>query len=100
MLKNRFMGLFVAAFVTFNSIVSAGGIKVNKIIDKITVASNFEDREIVFIGDGANDASLMEKTNIGIGTEIVHKVPEMIWEVADLVVWEEEALCRILSRLL
>ena len=80
--------------------VTAEGIKVNKIIDKSAVASNFEDREIVFIGDGANDASLMEKANIGIGTEIVHKVPEMIWEVADLVVWEEEALCRILSRLL
>ncbi len=43
----------------------------------------------MFIGDGANDASLMEKANIGIGTEIVHKVHEIIWEVADLVVWEE-----------
>ena len=80
--------------------VTAEGIKVNKIIDKSAVASNFEDREIVFIGDGANDASLMEKANIGIGTEIVHKVPEMIWQTVDLVVWEEEALCRILSRLL
>ena len=80
--------------------VTTEGIQINKIIDKSAVISNFSGRNVVMVGDGANDASLMEKANIGIGTEIVHKVPEMIWEVTDLVVWEEESLCRILSRLL
>lgn len=80
--------------------VTTKGIQINKILDKSAVASNFLGRDIVMVGDGANDAMLMEIAKIGIGTEIVHKVPEMIWEVADLVVWEEEALCRILSRLL
>jgi soluble P-type ATPase len=92
--KHELIGFYSEASVT------AEGIKVNKIIDKSAVISNFAGREVVMVGDGANDASLMEKANISIGTEIVHKVPEMIWEVADLVVWEEDALCRILYRLL
>jgi phosphoserine phosphatase len=92
--KHELIGFYSEASLTTE------GIKVNKIIDKSAVISNFAGREVVMVGDGANDASLMEKANISIGTEIVHKVPEMIWEVADLVVWEEDALCRILSRLL
>jgi HAD superfamily phosphoserine phosphatase-like hydrolase len=92
--KHALHGFFSEATVTTE------GIRVNKIIDKSAVASNFIGREIVMVGDGANDAALMEKANCSIGTEIVHKVPEMIWEIADIMVWEEETLCRILSRLL
>ena len=92
--KHELNGFYSEASITTK------GIQVEKIIDKSAVISNFPGRDVVMVGDGANDASLMEKANTGIGTEIVHKVPEMIWEVADLVVWEEEALCRILSRLL
>jgi HAD superfamily phosphoserine phosphatase-like hydrolase len=92
--KHELIGFYSEASVTTE------GIKVNKIIDKGAVISNFVGREVVMVGDGANDVSLMEKANISIGTEIVHKVPAMVWEVADLVVWEEDALCRILSRLL
>jgi soluble P-type ATPase len=91
--KHELNGFYSEASVTTE------GIRVNKIIDKSAVISNFLGRNVVMVGDGANDASLREKANIGIGTEIVHRMPEMIWEVADLVVWEEVALCRILSRL-
>ena len=75
-------------------------VKVSKVIDKSSIADHFPGREIIMVGDGANDATLMEKANTSIGTEIVHKVPEMIWELADIIVWEEESLCRTLSRLL
>jgi len=73
---------------------------VSKVIDKSSIADHFPGREIIMVGDGANDATLMEKASTSIGTEIVHKVPEMIWELADIVIWEEDSLCRTLSRLL
>jgi phosphoserine phosphatase len=75
-------------------------VEVRKVIDKSSIADYFPGREIIMVGDGANDATLMEKANTSIGTEIVHKVPEMIWELADIIVWEEQSLCRTLSRLL
>jgi HAD superfamily phosphoserine phosphatase-like hydrolase len=76
-----------------------GKIFVSKILDKVQVLEKFRDKETVYIGDGQNDVEIMKNSSIGILTEIVHKAPKSLWDVADFAVKEEEALCKLLSRL-
>ena len=52
------------------------------------------------IGEGANDARIMEMCDVGIATELTHKVSTLLWEHADYLVREEKALCQLLTRLL
>lgn len=72
---------------------------VEHILIKEKILENFTGRQIIMIGDGANDAGIMEKADYSIGTQIVHSVPQLIIEVADCIVNTEDSLCKILARL-
>ncbi len=72
---------------------------VRKILRKESVLQNFSSKRTIMVGDGANDARIMELSNIGIGSEMTHKVSPVLWEHANYIVKEEGALCRLLTRL-
>jgi len=55
--------------------------------------------EIVCIGDGFNDCSMFEISDIGIAVGYVHPPNKMLIEVSDYVVYEEGTLCRLLNTL-
>lgn len=84
---------------TSKAILKDGKISVSQILDKVKVLEKFTDKEVIYIGDGSNDVEIMQKSDIGILTEIVHKAPKSLWDVADFAVKEERALCRLLSQL-
>ena len=85
--------------VTSKGILKDEKVYVTEILDKVEVLKNFATKEVVYIGDGSNDVEIMQNSDIGILTEIVHTAPNSLWDVADFAVNDEEALCKLLSRL-
>ena len=73
---------------------------VKKILRKETVLENYPNTKTVMIGDGANDARIMELSSLGIASELSHKIAPILWEHADYIVKDEKILCRILTQLL
>jgi len=69
------------------------------ILEKASVLSQFTGRMRVMTGDGANDAEIVRAADFGIASQLVHAAPEVLVESADCIVNDEEALCRVLSRL-
>lgn len=51
------------------------------------------------IGEGANDSRIMELSDVGIATELTHKVAPILWEHANYVVRDQATLCRLLTQL-
>ena len=84
---------------TSKGILKDEKVYVTEILDKVEVLKNFATKEVVYIGDGSNDVEIMQNSDIGILTEIVHTAPNSLWDVADFAVNDEEALCKLLSRL-
>jgi HAD superfamily phosphoserine phosphatase-like hydrolase len=74
-------------------------VHINQTLDKEKVIEAFMDDFIVYVGDGSNDIGIMELSDIGILTEIVHESPRGLWEVADYAVKDERTLCNLLKRL-
>jgi phosphoserine phosphatase len=73
---------------------------VKKILRKETVLENYPNTKTIMIGDGANDARIMELSSLGIASELSHKIAPILWEHADYIVNDEKILCRILTQLL
>lgn len=74
-------------------------VMVNKILKKETVLSGFINSKTVMIGEGANDSRIMELSDVGIATELTHKVAPILWEHANYVVRDQATLCRLLTQL-
>lgn len=79
--------------------LSNGTVGIAEILHKETVLDHFHGRRTVMVGDGANDAQLIADADIGVANALLHDVPPVVLEVADWVVMDEGALCRMLSRL-
>jgi phosphoserine phosphatase len=77
-----------------------GKVSVNHILKKETVLSKFQDSKTVMIGEGANDSRIMELSDVGIATELTHKISPILWEHSNYVVRDEVTLCRLLTQLL
>lgn len=71
----------------------------NDILDKGDVINQFKDVRTVCVGDGANDAPMFAIADYAIGVEIAHKVPDVLLESSDVIIFNEETLCKVLSRL-
>jgi HAD superfamily phosphoserine phosphatase-like hydrolase len=95
----KFLERYKLKAFTSKAILQDGKVYVTEILDKVQVLGNFARNEIVYVGDGSNDVEVMRNSDIGILTEIVHKAPTALWDVADFAVKDEEALCKLLSRL-
>lgn len=95
----KFLERYKLKAFTSKAILQDGKVYVTEILDKVQVLGNFAGNEIVYVGDGSNDVEVMRNSDIGILTEIVHKAPTALWDVADFAVKDEEALCKLLSRL-
>lgn len=86
----------------YSSVASVDGeyIKsISKIIHKEDAMKNL-DAPIVAIGDGSNDAKMIECADIGIGFGGVRPIAPSVLDVCDYAFYEEEKLCQFLKRLL
>lgn len=80
--------------------VEGGYIKsVINIIKKEDIVKEIEG-PIVAIGDGSNDAKMVEYADIGIGFGGVRPIAPKLLSVCDYAFYEEEKLCQFLKRLL
>lgn len=72
-----------------------------RILKKEDVVNQFKSQgeEVVFIGDGNNDAEAMRDADISIACGIVHKPAVSVLEVADYAVYSEESLYRLLNQI-
>ncbi|MFT4284218.1 MAG: HAD-IB family phosphatase [Protaetiibacter sp.] len=73
-------------------------LEVGGILEKASVLAEFDGYRTAMVGDGANDAELVRDADLGIAAQLVHTAPEVLIECADVIVNDEETLCRILSR--
>lgn len=73
--------------------------KIISVIDKKAIVSQFIS-PYVAIGDGDNDAEMIDYANIGIGFGAVRPIASSVLACADYAFYEEEALCQFLERLL
>ena len=95
----KFLKKYKLKAFTSKAILKDGKVCVTEILDKVQVLGNFATNEVVYVGDGSNDLEILRNSDIGILTEIVHKAPTSLWDVADFAVKDEDALCKLLSRL-
>ena len=68
-----------------------------KSVPVIELKSTYE--QVIAIGDGANDVPMFEAADIGIAFGGVHKPDAGLLNIADYIVYESRALCRLLNTL-
>lgn len=85
---------------TSEGVFRDGRVVLTKILAKGTiVAASKLEGQVVFVGDGANDAEAFELADYAIAFAGVHRPAEILLELADCLAMEESGLCRILSQL-
>jgi HAD superfamily phosphoserine phosphatase-like hydrolase len=77
-------------------------IKLESILYKATVVKDFKDKgyEVVFVGEGNNDAEAIRLADIGIAFGGVHWPSNSVLQFATHAIFEEKELCRFLKQLL
>ncbi|MBQ8376358.1 MAG: haloacid dehalogenase-like hydrolase [Akkermansia sp.] len=75
--------------------------KLCRILKKEDIVKKYIDEgfRVVFIGDGNNDAEAMRIADVAIATGLTHYPAKSVLTVADYVIFNEKALCRILNQL-
>jgi len=75
--------------------------KLTHILKKEEIVSKFKDlgHSIVFIGDGNNDVTAMQKADVSIACGVVHSPAKSVLTVADYAVFNENSLVRILNQI-
>lgn len=76
-----------------------GDIKLISVVDKQKVADQFVNK-IVAIGDGSNDAEIIDMAEIGIGFGGVRKIADSVLETCDFACYNEDVLVDFLEKLL
>jgi HAD superfamily phosphoserine phosphatase-like hydrolase len=77
-------------------------VKIRTILRKEDIVTMYQKRGdgVVFIGDGNNDMEAMRLSNVSIASGLTHTPANSVLSIADYLVVEESALCRLLSQLL
>lgn len=77
-------------------------VRLTEILRKEMIVKKYQDRgyAVVFIGEGNNDFEAMRRANISIASGLTHNPANAVLGITDYVIYEEEALCRQLNRLL
>ncbi len=70
---------------------------VKTFLDKKALVRRF-DRPVVAVGDGDNDAGMIEAAAVGIGFGGVRPIAPAVLRVADYAVYTQEELCTLLER--
>lgn len=75
--------------------------KLNTILKKEDIVIHFQQQgyRVVFVGDGNNDVEAMRIADIAIAAGLTHEPARSVLTVANYVVYNEKALCRILNQL-
>ncbi|MEK9569885.1 MAG: HAD-IB family phosphatase [Paracoccaceae bacterium] len=75
--------------------------KLTHILKKEDVVHHFksQNKTVVFIGDGNNDVTAMQISDIAVACGIVHQPAKGTLNAADYVVYDETALVRLLSQI-
>lgn len=76
-------------------------VKLTHILKKESIVDNFkaQGEDVVFIGDGNNDVEAMRSADIAIACGLVHQPAKSVLTVADYAVFDEYALCRLLTQI-
>lgn len=91
------------AFYSSDAIVQDNKvIKLTSILRKENIVQRFktEGHKVVFIGDGNNDVEAMRLADVSIAVGLTHPPAKSVLAIADMVIYNEEALCRQLNQLL
>lgn len=75
-------------------------VRIRKILAKEDVIKNFQDFQVIAIGDGSNDYELLKHANIAIAYGGVRHIAPRLYDVADYAVCKEEKLCWLLTKIL
>jgi HAD superfamily phosphoserine phosphatase-like hydrolase len=75
--------------------------KLTKILKKEDIVKKYKasGEEVVFIGDGNNDAEAMRESDISIACGIIHYPAKSVLTVADYAVFDENAIFRLLNQI-
>ncbi len=76
-------------------------VKLTKILKKEDIVNKFKQQgeSVVFIGDGNNDVAAMRSADVSIACGLIHQPAKSVLTVADYVVFDENALCRLLTQI-
>ena len=76
-------------------------VKITHILRKEDVVGTFRARgeRVVFVGEGHNDLGAMRLADVAVASALVHTPAGSVLGIADHVVFEEDALCRLLRQL-
>jgi phosphoserine phosphatase len=85
--------------ITSRALVQPDGrVEVASILNKGEAARRFSGRRRIAIGDGANDAPMVDVSETGIAWCGVHRAADSLMEVADYAFADERTLCRFLRQ--
>lgn len=75
--------------------------KISKILQKEDIVKQYKEQgeTVVFIGDGNNDMEAMRLADVSIAAGLTHTPANSVLSIADYLVFEEGALCRLLNQL-
>jgi len=75
--------------------------KLTKILKKEDIVRQYKasGEEVIFIGDGNNDAEAMREADISIACGLIHYPAKSVLTVADYAVFDENAIYRLLNQI-
>lgn len=76
-------------------------VKLESILRKEQIVDQYKSlgETVVFIGDGNNDLEAMRHANISIATGLTHSPAQSLYAITDYIIFNENALCRLLNQL-